>query len=367
MTSNLPPFRADHVGSLLRPPQLKQAARDFHAGRISGEEMTAAQDQAIREAVAMQEAVGLRTITDGEFRRVSWYGGFVQAVEGLTNRPADFRFRGEDGEGGGFDGVYTEAKIARGRGIAVPELSFIQPITSQIPKVTLPAPSAMHFFRFHDPMERSVYPDDEAFWSDLVAVYHQELAALAEAGATFVQFDECPCIMMADPEVRKTIESKGSDPETLIHAYLEAMKAVLQGRPEGMRTAMHLCRGNYKGQWIASGGYDAIAERLFTELDFDAYYLEYDSERAGDFAPLRFLAPGKTVVLGLVNSKRPNLETPAELTRRIDEAARHVPLEQLAISPQCGFASSVGGNPLTLDDQTAKLRRLVEVAEEVWG
>ena len=215
------------------------------------------------------------------------------------------------------------------------------------------------------PWIRKVYADDDAFWADLVAVYHQELAALAEAGATFVQFDECPCIMMADPQVRKIIASKGGDAETLINTYLEAIKAVLQGRPEGMRTAIHLCRGNYKGQWIASGGYDGIAERLFSELDFDAYYLEYDSERAGDFAPLRFLAPGKTVVLGLVNSKRPRLETAVELTRRIDEAARHVPLEQLAISPQCGFASSVGGNPLTIADQTAKLRRLVEVAERI--
>ena len=366
MASMLPPFRADHVGSLLRPPQLKQAARDFHAGKIGDEEMTAAQDQAIREAVAMQEAVGLRTITDGEFRRVSWYGGFVQAVDGLTNKPADFRFRGEDGEGGDFEGVYTEARITRARGIAVPELTFIQPIASGIPKVTLPAPSAIHFFRFHDAMDRKVYADDDAFWADLVAVYHQELAALAEAGATFVQFDECPCIMMADPQVRKIIASKGGAAETLTNTYLEAIKAVLQGRPAGMRTAIHLCRGNYKGQWIASGGYDGIAERLFSELDFDAYYLEYDSERAGDFAPLRFLAPGKTVVLGLVNSKRPRLETAVELTRRIDEAARHVPLEQLAISPQCGFASSVGGNPLTIEDQTAKLRLLVEVAGEVW-
>ncbi|MCH7479129.1 MAG: 5-methyltetrahydropteroyltriglutamate--homocysteine S-methyltransferase [SAR324 cluster bacterium] len=367
MSLPTPPFRAEHVGSLLRPPELKRASRDFLAGKIARDAFTAVQDECIRKAVKMQEEVGLRSISDGEFRRGSWFGGFIDAVDGLTARLAPLTFQGEEGQTSEFQGAYTEGPLARTRGIALPEYQFVRSVTAETPKATLPAPSALHFFCFDDPINRSAYPEDEAFWADLVNLYHQEMAALAEAGATFLQFDECPVIMMADPTVRQLVESKGSDPDKLTDTYFDAMKAVLRGRPPGLRVAMHLCRGNYKGQWIGSGGYDRIAERLFQELELDAYYLEYDSERAGSFEPLRFLRPGVTLVLGLVNTKRPELETAAFLRERIEQAARFVNLDQLAISPQCGFASSAGGNPLTEAEQVAKLRRVVEVAREVWG
>jgi 5-methyltetrahydropteroyltriglutamate--homocysteine methyltransferase len=362
-----PPFRADHVGSLLRPPALKKVFGEFHQGRIDEAAFRAVQDECIREAIRMQEDAGLHSITDGEFRRGSWFLGFVEAVDGLTTRDALFDFHDAAGGRATFQTAYVEGRLRRGRGIATDEFSFVKSVTRRTPKVTMPAPSLVHFFRGDETVSREAYPRIEDFWSDLVAVYRAELAALGALGCIYVQLDEVPCAMLCDPAVRRTAAAHGLDPDALVATYIEAANAAIAGRPAGMTVAMHLCRGNYKGHWLAAGGYETVAERLFKGVKVDAFFLEYDSDRAGGFEPLRFMPDGKRVVLGLVSSKVPLLEDAETLRRRIVEASAYVPLDSLAISPQCGFASSVGGNPLTIDDERAKLRRIVEVAESLWG
>lgn len=362
-----PPFRADHVGSLLRPQELKTAFREYDAGTIDAARFRAVQDGCIREAIALQEEVGLQPVTDGEFRRGSWFLGFVEAVEGLGTREAIFDFQDAAGGRATFQSAYVERKLRRTRGITTDEFAFVRSHTTRTPKITMPAPSLLHFFRGDQTVNREVYPDIEEFWSDVIGLYRDELQALAALGCTYVQFDEVPCAMLCDDAVRRKVAAHGLDPSRLVDAYVGAVNAVAAGRPAGMTVAMHLCRGNYKGRWMAQGGYEPIAERLFGEANVDALFLEYDSERAGGFEPLRFVPAGKQVVLGLVSSKRPELEPPDSLKRRIDQASRHLPLDRLGISPQCGFASSVGGNPLSLDDQRRKLARVVEVAASVWG
>jgi 5-methyltetrahydropteroyltriglutamate--homocysteine methyltransferase len=362
-----PAFRADHVGSLLRPRELKAAFGDFHQGRIDEPTFRAIQDRCIREAVALQEEVGLQSITDGEFRRGSWFLGFIEAVEGLTTKDALFDFHDARGGHATFQTAYVEAKLRRRpRGITTDEFAFVRGLTRRTPKVTMPAPSLVHFFRGDQTVDRAVYPELEAFWSDLIAIYHAELGALAALGCSSVQLDEVPCAMLCDPQVRELARSFGLDPEALVDTSIGAVNEIAGRRPAGMRIALHLCRGNYKGHWMAEGGYEPVAEKLFS-AKVDAFFLEYDSTRAGGFEPLRLVPNDKAVVLGLLSSKSGELESVDELRRRLDEASRYVPLERLAISPQCGFASSVGGNPLTIDDQRRKLARVVEVAALVWG
>jgi 5-methyltetrahydropteroyltriglutamate--homocysteine methyltransferase len=361
-----PPFRADHVGSLLRPQPLKDAFRDFHAGRIGATTFGAIQDRCIRDAVALQEAVGLQAITDGEFRRGSWFGGFLEAVGGLTTKESLFEFHDAEGSRATFQTAYVEGKLRRARGITTGEFSFVRDATKRTPKVTIPAPSLVHFFRGDDAVSRSAYAAADDFWSDLIAIYRDELQALADLGCRYVQLDEVPCAMLCDAQVRAVVAARGMDPEALLETYLRVTTAIVTGRPPGMTIAMHLCRGNYKGRWMAEGGYEPVAERLFNAVPVDAFFLEYDSARAGGFEPLRFVPEDRTVVLGLVSTKTPELETVDSLRRRIDAASRLVPLERLAISPQCGFASSAGGNPLSIEDERRKLRRVVEVAELVW-
>ena len=361
-----PPFRADHVGSLLRPRELKAAFGDFHKGLIDEATFRGIQDRCIRDAVSLQEDVGLHSITDGEFRRGSWFLGFIEAVEGLTTKDALFDFHDASGGHATFQTAYVAAKLKRRpRGITTGEFAFVRGLTRRTPKVTMPAPSLVHFFRGEQTVDRSVYPDLGAFWSDLVAIYHAELRALADLGCTYVQLDEVPCAMLCDPQVRERATSFGLEPDKLVETYMRAVDEIAAQRPAGMGIALHLCRGNYKGHWMAEGGYEPVAERLFN-AKVDTFFLEYDTARAGGFEPLRLVPSGKAVVLGLLSSKRAALESVDELKRRIDEASRYVPLERLAISPQCGFASSVGGNPLTIDDQRRKLARVVEVAELVW-
>jgi 5-methyltetrahydropteroyltriglutamate--homocysteine methyltransferase len=360
-----PPFRADHVGSLLRPQELKDASRDFRGGAIDSARFSEIQDRCIREAVALQEEVGLLSITDGEFRRGSWFLGFVEAVEGLTTRDAAFEFLG--GNHAKFQAAYVEGKLRRVRGIATEEFSFLRTATTRTPKVTLPAPSLVHFLRSDATVSRQAYPDMDEFWADLVAVYKEEIAELGRLGCTYVQLDEVPCAMLCDPELRTSLAAAGVDPQTLLDTYISAVNQIVASRPAGMTIAMHLCRGNYKGQWMAEGGYEPVADRLFNGAAVDALFLEYDTERAGGFEPLRFMPGDKTVVLGLVSTKTPDLEPVDGLIRRIEEASRYVPLERLCISPQCGFASSVGGNPVSVDDERRKLARVVEVARKVWG
>jgi 5-methyltetrahydropteroyltriglutamate--homocysteine methyltransferase len=360
-----PPFRADHVGSLLRPQALKDAFRDFQGERIGTDKFRDIQDRAIREAVALQEAVGLQSISDGEFRRGSWFLGLVEAVDGLTTKDAPFDFHG--GGQAKFQTAYAEGKLKRVRGITTDEFSFLRAITRRTPKVTIPSPSLVHFLRADMTVSRAAYPDMAEFWTDLTAVYQQELAELGRLGCSYVQLDEVPCAMLCDPKLRASVAAAGESPETLLDCYISAANRAIAQRPAGMTVAMHLCRGNYKGQWMAAGGYEPVAEKLFNAVAVDAFFLEYDTERAGGFEPLRFVPANKAVVLGLISTKTPALEPVDDLRRRIDEASRYVALERLCLSPQCGFASSVGGNPLTIEDERRKLRLVVEVAEKVWG
>jgi len=360
------PHRAEHIGSLLRPRQLRDAFKAHAAGRMSDSDYREVEDRNVVEAIRMQEEVGLATISDGEFRRGSWAFGFVKAVEGFGDAPSMFEFHDAAGNSYPFDTCYAVAKIRRGRPIAVGEFEFVRRHTQRVPKVTMPAPSFMHFFRGKAAADPAVYPDIRDFWADLLRVYREELAKLGHAGAQYLQIDEVPLAMLCDPAVRERARAIGEDPDALVGTYIDAVNEVVAARPAGMTVGMHLCRGNLRSRWLAAGSYEAVAERLFNEVNVDAFFLEYDTPRAGDFQPLRFMAKDKTVVLGLISTKTPALEEADALLRRIDEAARHVPLERLALSPQCGFASTVGGNLLSIDDERRKLALVVEVAGRVW-
>jgi methionine synthase II (cobalamin-independent) len=368
MTSKQPPpFRADHVGSLLRPNELKTAFRDAAQGRIDAKQFAEIQDRCIRDAIAMQESVGLSSITDGEFRRGSWFYGFVQAVDGLTTKDSIFDFHDAAGGRTTFQAPYVESKIKRTRGITTDEFAFVRAATSRTPKVTMPTPSCIHFFRGNESVSPAAYRHLEDFWNDLFAVYREEIAALAALGCRYVQLDEVAIAMLCDPKIQARVAAAGLEPARLLETYISAINLSVAARPPGMTIGLHLCKGNYKGHWMAEGSYDAVAEQLFGETDVDAFFLEYESERAGGFAPLRHVPNDKTVILGLISSKRPELEPLDLLRRRVDEASRHIALDRLGVSPQCGFASSVGGNPLSLDDERRKLARVVELADAVWG
>ena len=363
-----PPFRAEHVGSLLRPPELRQAFRQFSNGEIDAPAFTAIQDAAIAKAVQMQEAIGFGLATDGEFRRASYWSPVIDAVAGLTIRPASFSFRDESGETLGFIAPYVEAKLCRRRGIATTDYVFLaKTVRNAVPKITLPTPSTFHFWRGPDAYDRAAYSDVAELLDDVAAIFRAELAELAALGCRYVQLDEVALIMLADPEIRRAVTERGEDPDRLAGLYIEAINAAVAGRPADMRIGLHMCRGNFRGKFLSAGGYDVIAERVFSETAIDILFLEYDSERAGDFAPLRLLPPGKSAVLGIMSSKSPELESVDYLSRRIAAAAKYIPLERLAISPQCGFASSIGGRPMTEDQEEGKLKRLVEVARKVWG
>jgi methionine synthase II (cobalamin-independent) len=361
-----PPFRAEHVGSLLRPAALKSAFQQHREGRIDAAAYEAALTDAIRGAVRAQEDAGLQSITDGEFGRSSWFGFFFERTGGFRLEPSAFQFRDADGGRYEWPTCYACEHIRRRNAIAVDEYRRLAALTQRTPKMTLPTPSAFHFFRFHAPADRAVYPDEEVYWNDLVEVYRAEIAALGAAGGRYLQLDEVPLAMLCDPLIRQQVKELGGDAEVLTAKYVEVLQRVLADKPSGMTLGLHLCRGNFRSRWMASGGYEPVAEQLFNEVPVDAFFLEYDSERAGDFSPLRHVPAEKHVVLGLVSTKRVQLESPDELRRRIDEAARHVPIERLALSPQCGFASVAGGNLLSEKDQAAKLRLVVEVAASVW-
>ncbi|MGH7805300.1 MAG: 5-methyltetrahydropteroyltriglutamate--homocysteine S-methyltransferase, partial [Candidatus Binatia bacterium] len=311
--------------------------------------------------------VGLRTITDGEFRRTAWSAGFVWALEGLTPRPSLFEFTDQQGDVVRWETCFAERRVSRARGITTVEFATVHALTRETAKVTMPAPSFLHFFRGPECVDRAAYPDLDAFFDDLVAIYRAELVDLARLGCRYVQLDEVPVAMLGDETVRDKVRARGEDPDALLRRYVDAVNRILDDRFPGMTIAMHLCRGNLRGHWMASGGYDAVAEALFGGANVDAFLLEYDTPRAGDFTPLRFLSPEKRALLGLVSSKTPVLEPLDALRRRLDEAAKVVPLERLGITPQCGFASTVAGNPLGEDDQRAKLARVVETADRVWG
>jgi 5-methyltetrahydropteroyltriglutamate--homocysteine methyltransferase len=367
MTAGCPVCRADHIGSLLRPKRLRDAYKAHAAGRMDGAAFGAVRDQAIRDVIAMQEAASLGAVTDGEFRRRSWFAGFVDAVDGLVHKDTSFKFVEGDEAKVSVPVPHAEAPIRRSRGIAVDELRFAQSVTTRTVKITLPAPPVIHFFRGPDGIDRTVYPEEEDYWDDLIAVYRSEIAALANAGLTYLQLDEVPIALLCDARVRERLAAWGWDWRALLDRYIRAINAAVAGRPAALRVGLHLCRGNFRGKWIGTGGYEPVAERLFNEVDVDQFLLEYDSDRAGDFAPLRFLPPEKAVVLGLVSSKTPALEDADWLRARLDAADRIVPLARLALSPQCGFGTTAGGAPMGEDEQQRKLELVGRVARWVWG
>jgi len=365
-----PPFHADHVGSLLRPRALTQAFRRAADGEIGREQFRALQDDAIRGIVDVQAEVGLPIATDGEFRRSSYWSHFVESVEGLTVKESLFSFHDQHGHAQSFTAPHVSGKVHRARPISTTEFAFLAPAARArglTPKITLPSPPTMHFWRGRAGIDASAYDGPEAFFADLAQVYREEIAALGNLGCTYVQLDEVPLAMLCDPAVREQLTARGEDPAALVGLYIRAFNDALRDKPAGMTAAMHMCRGNYRGQWLSEGGYESVAERVFAEVDVDRFLLEYDTPRAGDFSPLRFLGPRKAAVLGLVSTKTPKLESVSALSRRIDEAAKVVPLDRLAVSPQCGFASTVAGNPITADDQRHKLTLVVETARRVWG
>jgi len=362
-----PPFRADPIGSLLRPPALRQAYRAFNDGSLDRAGFMAAQDVAIRDAIALQQDVGLEVVTDGEFRRASYWSRFVERTEGLAVSESRFSFRDEQGQTLAFTAPLVTGKVARRQPIALDEFCFLRDNATALPKVTLPAPSTMHFWRGSGYAAPGVYDSAEKFFRDLAEVYRAEIADLAAAGCRYVQLDEVALAMLCDPAVQQRVSADGNDPAHLMALYVAALSEAVAGAPPAMAVGVHMCRGNFKGKYLAEGGYDEIARALFAVPGVTHFLLEFDTARAGDFAPLRFVAADKGVVLGLVSSKTPLLERAEDLLRRIDEAARYIDKDRLAISPQCGFASTVAGNPLSEGDQRLKLQLCVQVAKAAWN
>ena len=362
-----PPFRAEHIGSLLRPRTLKEVWRRRAAGELDDAGYRRVVDDAVRGAVRMQEEVGLRAVTDGELRRASYWSHFTESVDGLGIAPSLYRFRDADGNESAFTAPQVEEPVRWTRPISGAAFDFLSAATRHTPKVTLPSPPTMHFWRGPEMFIGGAYTDEEAYFADLAAVYRAEIAELAARGARYIQLDEVPLAMLCDGQVRGRIAESGGDPERLAHRYVALINACVRDAPADMCVGLHLCRGNFKARWLSEGGYDGIAELLFNGCDAPAFFLEYDTARAGGFAPLRHLPKDKIAVLGLITTKSPQLEDADVLRRRIDEAARHAPLDNLALSPQCGFSSTVAGNPLSEDDQRRKLALVVEVARSVWG
>jgi 5-methyltetrahydropteroyltriglutamate--homocysteine methyltransferase len=367
-----PPFRADHVGSLLRPPQLLKARDDFAAGRIAAEELRAVEDDAVRDIVRKQEDTGLQSATDGEFRRASWHMDFIYQLDGITKESGQIKVKFHN-EQGDIEftpaALHVDGKLGVSRTIFGDAFRFLQQtVTKNIPKLTIPSPSMVHYRGGRAAIDPDVYPDLDSFWADLVAAYREEVRRLGELGCTYLQVDDTSLAYMNDPHQREYIASIGGDPEHQHVEYIHHINEALAERPEGMSVTTHMCRGNFRSSWAAEGSYDFVAEALLNELDVDGFFMEWDDERSGGFEPLRFLPKGeKQVVLGLVTTKRGQLESKDELKRRIEDATKHAPLEQLCLSPQCGFSSTVEGNVLTEEEQWAKLRLIVEVAREVWG
>ena len=373
-----PPFRADVVGSFLRPARLKAARErllgpqtpDRHLGPHGNAELAAIEDECIREVVVMQERAGLQVATDGEFRRRSWWLDLIMGWDGFSADRAgatEMVWRNPQGETKASSRLWITGPIRWRESATVRAFKFLKANCKVVPKVTLPAPLILHMFGGGDQgIREGHYKDVEAFWADVVAAYRAEVTSLVEAGATYIQFDDTSIAFLCDPMHRETVQRWGSEPDALLRIYAERMNEVLAAVPDHVTVTFHQCRGNREGHWMAEGGYDPVAEVLFNAVNVHGYFLEYDTARAGTFAPLRLLPKGKIVVLGVMSSKTPELESADDLKRRIGEAAKFTPLDQLAVSPQCGFSSSIAGNPLSESAQEAKLRRLVEVARAVW-
>lgn len=368
--NDYPPFRADHVGSLLRPPEVLRAREAFAMGQLAVDKLRRVEDDAIRAQVRMQEDIGLLAVTDGEARRGSWHMDFLYQIGGVSRADQNLkvRFRNEKGEI-----EFTPAalritgKLKLEQCIFAREFEFLKSVAHVTPKLSIPSPSMMHYRGGRAAIDQGVYPDLGEFWHDLGRVYAAEIERLAKIGCTYLQIDDTSLAYLNDPAQREYISRLGGDGEHQHLTYIRVLNQALAAKPPGMTICTHMCRGNFRSSWVASGSYEHVAEALFGRLKVDGFFLEYDDERSGGFEPLRFVPKGKRVVLGLVSTKRPALEKKDDLKRRIDEAATYVPMEQLCISPQCGFSSTVEGNNLTREDQIAKLRLVVETAREVWG
>lgn len=364
-----PPFRADHVGSLLRPQRLLAARDQYHAGEISSEALREIEDEAIAETIKKQEAVGLKGVTDGEFRRTFFHVDFLERLQGVTTSGGiNVQFQGKQGT---VDfappRLSVTGKLRHVQDIQKADFEYLQSITGQTPKVTIPSPTMVHFRGGRKAIDIEAYPDMEDFFDDLAQCYRDEVKSLYEAGCRYLQMDDTNLAYLCDPKLRAGAKERGDDPDDLPRAYAELINKVIDDRPDDLRVGIHLCRGNFRSAWVAEGGYEPVAEVLFNELNVDAYFLEYDDERSGDFAPLRFVPANKTVVLGLVTTKLGELESADDLKHRIDDAAGYLPLEQMCLSPQCGFSSTVHGNDISADNQWAKLELVVNTARDVWG
>jgi 5-methyltetrahydropteroyltriglutamate--homocysteine methyltransferase len=368
-----PPFRADHVGSLLRPPELMHAREEFAAGNLSAEELRGIEDEAVRKVVKMQGEVGLQSATDGEFRRATWHMDFIYQLGGIeTLPPGDITVQFHNANG---DIEFKPASIHVGEKVHLDHTIFEQDFIflrdrvspEQTAKLTVPSPSMVHYRGGAAAIDRDVYPDLEAFWTDLSAAYADQVKGVYDLGCRYLQFDDTSLAYLNDPNQRAEMAGRGEDAEHLHEKYIRNINRALEGRPEDLAITTHMCRGNFRSSWVAEGGYDFVAEALFGELAVDGFFLEYDDARSGGFEPLRFVPKNKLVVLGLVTTKRGELEQKDELKRRIEEASKYIAVEQLCLSPQCGFSSTVEGNALTYEEEVAKLALIVETAAEVWG
>lgn len=364
-----PPFRAEHIGSLLRPQDLIDARLSHEAGDMDADELRELEDLSIRDAVRLQEDIGLEVITDGEFRRNTYFSHFFERIGGLEfdrNGEKGWDYTNDAGETVGAARVRIASRLHWTRPINDEDFTFVDELTSQTVKVTLPGPCVLHFFGGAGNISKVVYDDLDLFWDDIVDAYINELAALDDAGCEYVQLDETALAKFSDPKIQAALEARGDNWQDLLKLYAGVINRVLADKPADMRIGMHLCRGNKQSYWQAEGSYDLVADTLFNEVNADCYFLEYDTPRAGDFSPLKYLPKNKTAILGLVSTKTPELESKDDLKKRIEEAAAIADLDNLALSPQCGFASDHHGNQLSLDDQVAKLRLVVETAAEIW-
>ena len=364
-----PPFRADHVGSFLRPKELLEARERQRKGEIDKAALRAVEDRAIRDIVRFQEDLGLQGITDGEFRRTYFHVDFLEQLDGVeVSGGIQVKFHSAAGDVDFAPPVLkVTGKVRHAKPIQLADFEFLKSVTKRTPKVTIPSPTMLHFRGGRGAISKDAYPDIEGFFDDIAGAYRDELKQLGAAGCRYVQLDDTNLAYLCDPKLREGARSRGDDPDELPRRYARLINGAIADRPQGMVVCVHLCRGNFKSAWVAEGGYEPVAEALFRDLAVDGYFLEYDDARSGDFSPLRFVPKGKIVVLGLVTTKSSEVESKDELKRRIDEAAKHVPLEQLALSPQCGFSSTVHGNEIMREAQAAKLRVVVETAREVWG
>ena len=367
MTRTTPPFRADHVGSLLRPTSLKEARSRRERGEISAAELNTAEDAAIEKTIARQAEIGLRSATDGEFRRAMWHFDFLERLDGVESFRAAHGIAFKGGIETQPKGLRVTGKLGFSDHPMLEHFRFLRDHTRAVPKMTIPSPSVLHFRGGRRAVDPNVYPDMEEFYIDLADAYRGAVQAFATEGCRYLQLDEVNLAYLCDAEQREMLRNRGDNPDRLPEVYARMINTAIAGRPSDMAITMHLCRGNFRSSWIAQGGYEPIAELLFNQINVDGYFMEFDTERAGGFEPLRFVPKGKTVVLGIVTSKSGALETVEYLQRRIEEAARFIDLDQLCLSPQCGFASTEEGNVLSEDEQWAKLERIVETAAKVWG